>query len=522
MLRFFSAPLDVSRPNITSQDLKKKILESDNLIVEHDFGAVLGSVYFVKPDDPTMLAELMSQLHHQPDVRKTFSSAAWISGGPALLSLPYDKGMPHHKLFVRGMSYIEEYIGYTIEALDQFNVASKKKMRLSTLAGEPVYNVFAKGLFGVDKLPDDLMNAFKGFASLLSGEGEGELQIDDTPVTIQLNDLARNVHTFLHATYGTLALDYLPWFKPFREARNRYILAARGFILSQLEVIKSDLLDYSNNHDIFNVLSLSIIEYLKQQDTSLRDDRELLNRYLQDMLNDTNPATLMNLLLNDYIVTVPSNIFAAENFKELIPCIIHNLASNPSLLSSLRKNLDEYDLDDSLSNMYKVIESDRKDHNLLHRIYLEGMRLRLIHPKLQNHQFGDMRRYYVTNPITIHNTTIPGASVVCILNGMRLSDPSLGPDPEQFNPDRFIGNPAASALPFVAFSYTPRRCPAYNVSEYVAKSFICYLATKFDFKLYSRPMQSKPSKIMIEFTEREFKEEKEINFDSALRPGMSK
>jgi cytochrome P450 len=189
------------------------------------------------------------------------------------------------------------------------------------------------------------------------------------------------------------------------------------------------------------------------------------------------------------------------------------LSTKPELLSALRHTLAENKLNDMLSNMHEVIETDKKANGILHRMYLEGMRLRLINPTPGTSEFGDRSSYYVTNPITINQTVIRGGSVVFILNGMKLVGPTVGDDPHVFNPDRFITEQGAShpaaKVPLAAFSSLPRRCPAYNVTEYIAKTFVSYLAMKFDLKLHARPNEWQTSKIRLEFTSRE-EEQKEV------------
>ncbi len=135
MMRLFLAPSEVLSPNISSGELKKKIIESDSAIIEHDFGLLLGSVYFFRPDDSKMLDELVKELHKQPDERKTRAASAWITGGgPSLLSLPLKQALPHHSVFVHALSHSNNYVLNTTEALKNFDLISRKKVRLSTLA----------------------------------------------------------------------------------------------------------------------------------------------------------------------------------------------------------------------------------------------------------------------------------------------------------------------------------------------------------------------------------------------------
>lgn len=504
--RLFSAIPNSFSPNIDSESLKRKIKSSVSPVIEHDFGLTLGSIFFIRPDANVDMDDLMHQIHAQPEAQKVKANMAWIVGGPILSSRGGKEAMRHHKLFVDCLSRPDDYIKFTLESLADFDILSKKKLTLRQLTTAPVYNLLSKGLLGHDRLPAGIATAFEKFSDIVSGKPTAENANSDKPVTDVITDFAKNNFNILRAMYYPSLLGLMPVFS---DARSSYVDGAKAFIQSERDTIKNQILLYSVNKKINHIIALSVIEIIKENNPIFYEDREALNDYLYNMVNDESDAVLNEVLENDYIHTVPGNIFAAINLRGLIPCIIHALTTQPNLLDALREDFKRHDLSGDLSDIKKYIMEDKKATGLFHRLYLEGLRMREFNEPLEELQYGYLSRYYISNSITVNDTVIPGGSVICILNGMMFfGADTFGQKPESFNPNRFFDkdglerDESMMRLPSRAFSRAPRVCPAYLVTEYITKAFIAYLVTNYDWTWHAAPNESSITKVFLEFAAR--------------------
>lgn len=486
-------------PNIDSASLRKKITESPDRVVAHNFGPTLGTVYYIKADESSDdLDQLVEAIHkRQPNPQRSRSIHAWLTGGPILTSRSGPDAIRHHRLFLNSLSRTDDYIQFT---LDELKNLEPSKIDFSKLITPVIYNLLSTGLFGV-KLPKDLAETFAKIAKTLESEGKDEEEKTDR----SLSDYAKNQHTFLKAMHFTALLSRNT---DLVEIHDHYEKSTNDFIASLIEQVKKDLLSYSQNQKITNILSLSVIEVIKEQNPHFFEDRIGLNNFLASLVNDQ--EELEKILTDKYLHTLPATIFAGRNIQWVIATILHELGKNPEMLATLRKTFEEYKLNSDLSNIREVIEADKKANGFLHNLYMEGLRLQHIGAdNVEELKLGNpLFRYYIAEPFKFKDIEIPANSVVCILNGTTMySEKIWGDKPETFNPARFFGpkdqlGPKAR-IPLQKFSRNPRICPGNVVAEYIAKTFVCYLAMNFEMQLEARSNPSQLSHLKLDLSERD-------------------
>lgn len=499
-------------PNIDSDALRKKITESPDRVVSHDFGPTLGTVYYIKADeDHDDLDQLVEAIHKkQPNPQRSRSIHAWVTSGPILTSRSGPDAIRHHRLFLNSLSRTDDYIRYT---LDELMRLEPTKINLDQLMTPVIYNLLTRGLFGLDELPESLKKTFAKFAETLEADKDDQEDKEESK-TDALSDYAKNQHTFLRSMRFTALLDQVP---ALAELRALYKKSADEFIMSQIEQVKKDLLTYSQNDRITNILSLSTIEVIKEQNPLFFEDRIALNNFLMQLANDD--ETLKEILSDEYLHTLPATLFAARNILWVIAAILYELGKKPDSLATLRETLEKYDLAADFSNVREVIEADKRANTFLHNLYMEGLRLQHVGETSKDEiKLGNpMFRYYIAEPFEFKDIKIPANSMVCILNGTTMySEKIWGEKPETFNPARFFGPKdqlgAKARIPLQKFSRNPRICPGNVIAEYIAKTFVCHLAMNFDMKLEETKKPTLLRHFSLDLSERQVEQKERKTF----------
>jgi cytochrome P450 len=64
-----------------------------------------------------------------------------------------------------------------------------------------------------------------------------------------------------------------------------------------------------------------------------------------------------------------------------------------------------------------------------------------------------------------------------------MNNPKYFPDPERFDPNRWLKNPSPEAFAFIPFLAGPRNCIGQHISLVEAKMMLTYFLKSFDFKI---------------------------------------
>ncbi len=441
--------------NLDSASLKDEIRQSQSAVVVKDFGVIGGKVYFVKPKDGIELPAFLEQFDKFPQGRSADNIVNFFVGGPFILTRTDTNVIHYHKLYTQSLSRFDDYVQYIITALkDHLHSTTNLKELITNV----VRQALAKGLFNIDQLTPEFAKALESFSQINQEENNSFAQ------------------TVLFHLIGTYYLSLLKFKSDFSQARSQYIESATAFIRSQTANILKDFQSYMANETVTNLLSLSVIELLKEQHPLLRDDRGQLSKFMSE-------NAIQPYLEDAYIRTLPASIFPGDNLITILMCAIMALNENNNLVSELRQEIEEAQLlEDNDKSIPGKINENKANNGLLHRVYLESLRRESLQKNVDELEFGSLIWRYNEEAIEIDGQIIPKNSMVALINSMPRFDSAKWEKPEQFNPQRFF-NKTNEQSPASIFSYGKRKCPGQAISEYIFKTFIAYLVMNFDFSL---------------------------------------
>lgn len=468
----------------TSEQLKSTIKkDNEESIAKVNFGLLFGDVYFIKPSENMDLTDFMNQLDTQPDGRKPMSVIDYVLSGPSLLASTDENALAHHRLFFLSLSRPDDYISLTLNALDEY-LDSRNEFSLKDIATVPIREILTKGLFHLDEQSPEFNQALE----TLSNANKESSQ-----------DVADEVRQYLvginYPRTFSYALSMLA-----KQGKEQYLTNVKKFINNQGNKILADLHNYANNLRVTNLFSLSVI-YLIKEEYAFKDDRHALNTLLQKMNRDE----LQVYLNHPYIRTLPGMMVAADGIVAILACALSALATNKKLLHKIRNEIENKSLlceDDALSIRGKI-EMNRSSGGLLHRIYLESLRMISLQKSVEEKQFSGISWRYTDRNISINGQTIPANSMIAVLRNWYLFDEIFGDMPDQFKPSRFKDKESGelknniAKLPFGLFSQGKRMCPSYKISEYIFKVFIAYVVTNYDLALTQSPNEKRLDQINI-------------------------
>lgn len=454
-----------------SNQLKAKILGDSSAVVEEYFGLLGGRVFFIKPDDANVhhIEQLINELDQQSAGRATGNAPDWfVGGGGFILQRTDEYAVTNHNLYVQSLKRPADYIGFIKQALTQY-LERGDEFCLRELTVEPVRRALAHGMFGIDNLTPDYSNALKAFSSIIQDVNDNFAQ------AVSLN---------LIAAYYTFLFNLFP---EYVQARQQYIDSIDKFIFSQADVILNDLHRYGAGEKVTNVLSLSVVQLIKEKNSSFANSQNDFNYYLSQ-LNQTN---LLPYLTDPYIRTVPGSIAAGDNTMTILSCGLSAIATNADYLSRLRSAIDAAGITDSSSSEYieQAIIDDKQHSGFLHQFYLECMRRASLLKNVDESKFGSLTYRHTNTDIQFGDKTIPANSMIVVLRGLPRFDEHKWQNPAEFKPSRFFATDGASIdsekakIAQSIFSTGRRMCPANFVTEYIFKTYIAELVLLKDLTL---------------------------------------
>src|SRR3990167_2981746 len=387
--------------NIDSATLQVEIKNSKSNIIEKDFGKIGGKVFFLKPSSDINMSALLDQLDTQPNGRKAMEVANFFVGGPFIVTRTDNPALDHHQLFALSLSRPKDYIQFTLKALENF-LKTGNEFNLRELATFPIRTALAKGLFDIDSLSPEFEKALQSFSNVTEERDES---------------FGKKVLFNLIGAYYASFLMIKPSFKA---ARERYISSAEQFIDNQSEKILNDFKIFAANGRVSNILTLSIIELIKEEYPACRE-REKLYLFLKAI----DKQGLNKYLKDAYIRTIPASLLPGNNIITLITCALTALAHDEKLSHELRNHISTIKLFDPSSNIQTIIESDRKNGGLLHCLYLESLRRESLQKNVEELTFDSLIWRYTNQEINIEGNRIPPKSMIAILNSLPRFDPTI-------------------------------------------------------------------------------------------------
>lgn len=324
-------------------------------------------------------------------------------------------------------------------------------------------------MFGTDGLTPDFANAFKGFSEITQ-------------------ELADN---FSYEIFMTLVGAYYTWMlglnPQFVHAKDQYVASIDKFLLSESQHILDDLHHYAQGDKITNIISLSVIQLMKEKMPALRASPEDLNEYLSSLDIDS----LTPYLTDPYIRTVPGALAAGDNTMLILSCGLIALSEKPELMTELRDAIHTIGITNNSTSdeIEAAIKQDKASSGPLHRFYLECMRRETLLKTPEHLTYETISARHTNSDIEFEGEHLKANSMVFVLSGMPRFDERKWQEPGSFNPSRFFAADGKSLdndkakIAHSIFSTGRRMCPANYVTEYIFKAYISQIALNYNISL---------------------------------------
>ncbi len=165
---------------------------------------------------------------------------------------------------------------------------------------------------------------------------------------------------------------------------------------------------------------------------------------------------------------------------------LHLLAKNPDIQKRAQEELDE------------IFESDPKRgataEDLANMKYLE----RCIKEGLRLYPSVPLMSRTLHEEATVEGKTVPAGTNVILMNYILHRDPKHFPDPEKFDPDRFLPENSRGRHPYsyVPFSAGPRNCIGQKFASMEEKIVISSVLRNFDMTTTTNNVTAIPELIL--------------------------
>jgi hypothetical protein len=397
-------------------------------------GILFGHYYSINPN-PTNedsqkefeynIGDLLNELDNQPHGRAAYDPISRLSGGTPVLADTSPRAMIVRRLL---MGYFRNLQNITDITRSTLHPMIKDNDNINTLITTKnirkiVFNIMARAFFKLDELPSETNETLL----LLSNQGF-------------------NLKHILFPQFSMLDPAY-------REAKYKYNELNKQFLEKQVHVIFDIFQSNEPLHDGKNLLVDIIINIIKEENPSIRNDISKLKRLLQNL----DEQEIWHYLEHDSMQPIFAYLIVADNIANTIARCLKELFNPDSDMARWLTNnmkwyvLSSYDNDKNLSelsiNAIKKLESLDK----LYQYYLN-----VANSKLFIHRFTE-------HPITLknknndNNITIPAHSFI------------------RFNLGRATNRaPCFSSQRSILFSPAnhKRTCPGFRVAEVLFKTIV--------------------------------------------------
>jgi cytochrome P450 len=153
---------------------------------------------------------------------------------------------------------------------------------------------------------------------------------------------------------------------------------------------------------------------------------------------------------------------------------------NPAILARLREELDALPPDAEPDALTRI--------SYLNAVVDETLRIRPINSETQ-------RR--LAKPWQLGEWHIPAGVTVCINQTLLHFDPDLWDQPEQFNPERFMGQPPSASI-YAPFGGGNRRCLGATFARYEAAVVLGTVVREYEFEMLDDEIEWKRGTLILE------------------------
>jgi len=468
--------------------LENKIMSSAGPIVVKDMGMLYGQVYFIKVsadaediaarpeyDSPAIIMpfdkakEIMDLLDSEPDGRKTNNILNFLTSGNFLMARTDENAMHHYHLYARNLHRPVVYMKEILQEMNRYFSGTNTRNLIKTIRFM-VRDAVAKGLFNLEVIPENLQMAFSNFDIFFDGTKE---------------PLEKRVKNNLSAAFP-LAAPFLYLSPFFMRLRMNYAAHSADFLHAQAPIILKELHDYAEGGVPHSIITLSVIELIKEEVDVYRTNIEALKTHLLTLSLES----VFQYLKKPEIISLLATLGATENLTVIFESTLQALHSSPDLIEKLHAALKTLlgDLTFEVANLEQIktlFDKDEAANGYLHRFYLESLRREDFKQSADTLRTGTMSLRYTNQNIKCGDYLIPKGSSIVFLPGVPRFDERLYPTPDTFDPDRYLlkMNQHLEKYPLTVFNEAKRRCPAAHVSSYITKMFISHLVLHYDFNL---------------------------------------
>jgi len=475
-----------SSPN--TKTLDEKLLTTNQPIVKENMGWLYGDVYFIKlaPDledvpkeqnaqSPMHVMtfekakELIDILDSQPKGRKAIQVGNFFLSGNFMMARTDPNAIHHYHLHMRSLyrplAYMQHIINEMNNAFQQ-NQTGNAQQILRKITCDAI----AKGMFNLKDIPESFNTALTLLYELLNSS---------------VSNLAASVKLRL-ATSFKIAKAGLYLSPNCMNIKKTYHDNIKTFLQDQAGIILTELQDFAKGDVPYNLLTLTVIEMIKEDNESFRDHPEQLKQYLKDC----DIHTVLHYLAAPELIALPGAVIATENLTILFMNTLTVLQQDSTIREKLQtavKNLvGDLTFDHEHFDKIKAIfDKDERDNGYLHRFYLECLRREDIRKTADHLRLETVTMRYTEGAISYGDDTIPAHSHIVFLPAIPRFDERLYKNADAFDPDRYRNDNGQhlNQYPLTIFVEARRRCPAHGVTPYIVKMFISHLLLHYDFSL---------------------------------------
>lgn len=263
--------------------------------------------------------------------------------------------------------------------------------------------------------------------------------------------------------------------------KPRHSLAIQGFMFAMPELARKLRMKISHDHTIkfFNDIVRQTLEYRQENNIQQNDFMDLMLelKTLRDELGENGAADEFSNGLTIEQIAAQAFLFFIAGFdtsSTTMAYCIYELAQNQDIQDKLRSEVNEVLAIHKGELTYEAI----KDMSYLNMVISETLRKHSVLPFLSRSATDD---YKIPNTDFVIKKYM---RVVIPIAAMQ-KDPEYFPEPEKFDPDRFLPDAIAERNPYVylPFGEGPRNCIGNRLGKLQAQVGVINMVKKFRFNI---------------------------------------
>lgn len=447
--RFYN-PTEFKRELITTAR------ESSNGVGVKSLGCVMPGYAVWVPKDKKTLEKTIDELdgftseagqeskggktHKRADGRLSLRTLAFFSNSDEILLADTGPHAKEHRQQAAATFISPKFAQLVLDQSKQ-SLTETKRIPVHETLSRVIKTALAKGILGVDSIPENTYEVFTRFAADVRGY-----------VSFPFPNLLFKCSSKL------------------KKKRTAYLEYSQKFLESQLDSIVEKL--RGTHPEKEGLICKKMVELMKEEFGQDVNIPELLDKLPKDKIR--------SYFKDGYLTGLPFGLRASDNILDSLKLCVDHLARNPEVVRKLRAEIGENGLFGAEGLDKVKLDTLINECPLLDAWYKECLRF--------DTSAGVSR--YVDQELKISDTVrIPKNTYLLIdLFALNKGD-KYWDKPLEFNPERFVADSESkdsskphevNHFPFLPFSAGKRKCPAISITEYMFKTVIGYLVSNFD------------------------------------------